>query len=100
MDDNTFFEYCRMGPMEASKSLQKQPVLHEAFLNKLLFMFCPYGSHNEQRMDTDVTATDLQGVPFVTWLLWLSTSPKENEVRLIRFGNKFVMCLCLDYKAL
>ena len=69
-----------MGPMEASKSLQKQPNLHEAFLNKLLFMFCPYGSQNNQRTDTAETATELQGVPFVTWLLWLSTSPKENEV--------------------
>jgi hypothetical protein len=79
MDDNTFYEFCRMGPAEASKSLQGQPAMHEAFISKLLFMFCPYGDHEDQRMDIEETATELQGVPFVTWLLWLCTSPKADE---------------------
>eukprot|EP00291_Cryptomonas_curvata_P021284 CAMPEP_0172160462 /NCGR_PEP_ID=MMETSP1050-20130122/5569_1 /TAXON_ID=233186 /ORGANISM="Cryptomonas curvata, Strain CCAP979/52" /LENGTH=110 /DNA_ID=CAMNT_0012830223 /DNA_START=98 /DNA_END=427 /DNA_ORIENTATION=+ len=85
MDDNTFYEFCRMGPCEASKSLQSQPAMHEAFISKLLFMFCPYGNHEDQRMDIEETATELQGVPFVSWLLWLCTSPKPDET-----GDEYV----------
>jgi hypothetical protein len=66
--------------MEASRSLQKQPIMHETFINKLLSMYCPYGSQSDQRMDTGETATELCGVRYETWLLWLSTSPKESEV--------------------
>ena len=76
-DDDAFQELCRMGPKEAGRALRGHPDKLEDYISRLLFTSCPYGAGSR---DLDALPTDLEGVPFVTWLLWLCTSPNADEV--------------------
>ena len=80
MEDDNFNKLCRLGLREASKILRTDALLHESFITRILSIYLPCNTDESDAMDMESNPVVLEGEPIVTWLLWLSTSPQEDEV--------------------